>query len=318
VSGAARLWLFLREAFEPISHFGFVCLWQLSLIGLLALRHHQAGGPPARLTVGGLELAALVAVFLALFVIRAVDEVKDRDYDREFHPDRPLVRGAVSERDLWTWSAGAGALALGLGGLLVPGAGVWPLALLVVELVWVFALVAVERRSAAIRDGLLLNLLVTYPVNLLLIGFAWALFCGLQGVAPDAVDLALAAAHGLVFLHFEFARKLVWPQAARAGQKSYAAALGPGVAAAATLGFAATPLVALAALRPWEAGAAPWALATWGLVVIPLLGAGTVGRFAARRGQEVRLAGGASLTLVLYYVLLLVQAALGVPLALRS
>lgn len=312
MSAPARLWLFLREAFEPVSHFGFTCLWQGSLLGLLAVQHRLFGGVSGPLRVDLWLLLAFFAVFGVLFVIRALDEVKDLAYDREFNPERPLARGAVSGRDLWRWSGIVGLLTLGIGLVLaVRFESPWILIVLVVDLVWIAALVEAERGSETVAENLLVNLVVTYPVNVLLVGFAWVYFCAVAQPTHTVGDLELVAVHAFVFLHFEFARKLVWPTEANPGQKSYVAALGPVLASVATLAFAALPAVIVLRFRPWELPDGPFATAIWALLLIPALGAVNVARFWLRRGEKVKLAPLASLTLVLYYVVLLAATAAG-------
>lgn len=315
MSGGARLAAFLRKSFAPGLHLGFSALWCLSLQGTLLTLHPEVRAWRFDLSL----LATWAALLLALFFIRVVDEVKDLDYDREHNPDRLLVAGVVSQGDMRLWGALGAALALAAAGALVPRASAWPLAIVALDLAHTLLLVQLERRSAAVREGVFLNLLVTYPVNVLLSVFVCAATLGGYGLACGAADVLVVLAYAAFFLHYEFARKLVWPSVAPPGTRSYSLSLGPRPTAVLTWGFtlAAVGLV-LSLLRPWAAPLSARALSCWGLLLVPLLGGLMSARFLARRDQPVKLTPLASLNVTLFYGLLALQAALGSTLVLGA
>ncbi len=326
MSSLARLWRFLQDVFAPGLHVAFAAAWTISLVGSLAL----ARGVPLRLDLP-LALGGLT-VLLVLFVLRAIDEVKDLDYDRVHNPDRLLVQGVISQRDLAVWGGGAALVALALSGLLSAWTG-WALVLVIaLDLVHAVTLVRLEAWSPAVRDGMLLNLLVTYPVNVLLSVFLYGLFLATSGLPPAPVDGAVLAAFVLVFLSYELARKTAWPAATAPGERMYSNVLGGGGAIAAVAGCAllATALC-LAVFRPWEhtfgehtfgaAGLSPRALTAWAILAVPALTSAIVTRFLRSRGGPRRKLGGLGmLLLTAFYVALAAQALAGneLVLALRG
>jgi len=322
MSGLARLWRFLQDVFAPGLHVAFAGAWTLSLVGSLALLRDR----PLRLDLP--LLAAGVTVLLVLFTLRAIDELKDFDYDRVHNPDRLLVTGVVSRRDLKLWGGVSAALAVGLAGLLSAWSGAWALvALVALDLVHAVFLVRLERGAPAIRDGMLLNLLVTYPVNVLLSVFLYAIFLAAYGggaegaVAPEpARDLALLGAFALVFLSYELARKTAWPAASRPGERLYSNVLGGGgaIAAVALCALGATGLV-LALFQPWTFGLGPRGLSGWAILGVPLLTALIVARFVRSRGGARRKLGGLGMmVLTVFYVALGLQALAGNALVLPA
>jgi len=232
-----RLWAFVGSVFTPQVYVTYAVLWVLALEGSAAL----LAGQPWRPGFG--TAARAVSVLLALLYLRIVDEQKDLDYDRVYHPDRPLVRGEVSVREL---RVAMGALVAGLVAL-----NVWfstaALLVLLGMVAYAVFLVALERLSTRVRDGLLLNLAVTYPVQLLISVYLYLS----AGHSPRPGAVALIAIFACVFLHFEFARKTSWR--ATPGSRFYSTVLGPVGSAATAVGFALAAAVLIAAVfRPWR------------------------------------------------------------------
>lgn len=84
-----RLWAFTRERFPPATHglYGFLLTASVAAVGYsLGL---------GRVSAGQVIVAALVCT-LVLFILRVLDDVKDLDTDRQYHPDRPLVRQVIT------------------------------------------------------------------------------------------------------------------------------------------------------------------------------------------------------------------------------
>ncbi|WP_405996996.1 hypothetical protein [Streptomyces sp. NBC_00829] len=206
-----RLARFTHVMFKPQIYVTYALLWVLALEGstaLLADRSWQPGtGTAVRVT----------SVLLALLYLRVVDEQKDLEYDREHHPDRPLVRGEISVPELRIAMAG---IVVALTGLNLSRSAA-ALTILLADLAYAVLLMALERRSGAIREGLFLNLAVTYPVQLLLSVYVYVSAGGAIGIR--AVPLLMVFV--CVFLHFEFARKTSWQAAP--GERLYSGSLGP-------------------------------------------------------------------------------------------
>lgn len=226
----SKLWLFVREVYAPGLHVAFTAAWFLLLVVLL-------GAP---VDARALHLVALGVV--VLFYLRAVDEWKDEDYDRIHNPDRPLVRGAVTRDDVLRYVAGAAALSLALA---------WPLglaatAIVAADLAWAVLLVFLERRSALVRDGMFVNLVLTYPVNVALSVLVLVVETTHGGVAFSGRGGLAVAAFACAFLHFEILRKTAWPAAATPGERLYSQVIGPvpSAALATVLALAAVLLLA--------------------------------------------------------------------------
>lgn len=80
---AGRLMRFAIEAHPPAIYLPLSLLWSLSMVSMLS------AGRQFRAT----DLLVSLVFFLVLLFLRAVDEVKDLEYDRIHNPGRPLVRG---------------------------------------------------------------------------------------------------------------------------------------------------------------------------------------------------------------------------------
>lgn len=309
-SAVRRLLHFTKVMYKP-HYLLYGVLWVFALEATIAL-----------LTVpwevwrpGAATLCRVVVVAAVLLYLRMVDEQKDLEYDRVHNPDRPLVTGAVTAADLRLGMVvlAAGSLAaslllsvrsaLAIGLVLLYGLALWGL----------------ERVSARVRDGILVNLLVTYPVQLLVTAYVlvsvldtpglprgWASYepCTVCGGRPATfwslapVALIFAGA----FLQFEFARKTAREQ--RPGEHYYSNPLGPGMSCAASLLFVAVAIGAdLALVRPWEYTG--WRL---GLGYLPVLAAllpvyGAL-RFLRHRSAEYPVTPAVLFIVILYGVLI--------------
>ena len=89
---AQRLWIYQRERF-PLGKTS-ILLAVFSAASLSVSAHLSRDGLPAFTTFAG----AWVIVLILFFQLRACDEIKDRDDDRRFRPERPIPRGLVSLR----------------------------------------------------------------------------------------------------------------------------------------------------------------------------------------------------------------------------
>lgn len=273
MSPLGRLWAFTSRVYAPGLHVAYAAFWFLALDGALS----AAAGRDFR---PGVDAAlAIASNFLVLFFLRVLDEIKDLDYDRRHNPDRPLVSGLVTVSDLVGYLTITAVLVALVNTLLSP----LLLAIAIADLAWGVALVFVERAVPRVRDHMGWNLLVTYPVNVLLSVYTYAFFVERQGAASTS-GLLLLGAFTLAFLTYEIGRKTKWPRDAEPGERLYSRALGVPGAAALALGCAlgATTL-ALAVFTPWrEEGAR--AAAAWAQLVPAIPAAiGTAGFLAGGR-----------------------------------
>lgn len=265
---AGRLMRFAIEAHPPAIYLPLSLLWSLSMVSMLS------AGRQFRAT----DLLVSLVFFLVLLFLRAVDEVKDLEYDRIHNPGRPLVRGAVSRNDIWCVAGLAAAMAIGVSWL-ISGS----LALFVsVNLAYGLGLLALERWSGVFRNSVILNLLVTFPVSAALNVYVYLYLRELASVPTPALAGLVIAAHVAAFLHLEFGRKLRWPHLEPPGGNGYARALGVplAVAVCVVLGLIAC---SLASWLHWVAGAGtPWSLLPWISQMASVFG---LGRFFRHRHQ---------------------------------
>jgi hypothetical protein len=312
-----KLWTFLQNVFAPGLHFAFAAAWFLSLLGSLILLRD-----PAPVWRFDLPLAAGVAsLLLVLFYLRIVDEVKDYDYDVVHNPDRLLVRGVVTHADLRRWGIVTALILLGLNAYLARWVSPWLFAIVVADLVWAVVLVKLEQASEAVREGMLLNLVVTYPVNVVLSAYVYVFFLAAYGAEPVLADAGLLAAFVLVFLHYEVARKTAWPELIEEGEKMYSNVLGTRGALAVVLVCAWSSVgLCLALFRPWEhlATNVPRAVAGFSLLLLPLLSLHMARRLLTHREERKKLGGLGMIGLTVFYAALAAHALASNQLALGS
>ncbi|MER7681512.1 hypothetical protein [Streptomyces sp. NPDC096934] len=244
--------------------------WSYGLTSAYQAAHRTGTAPAAGLAV----TAATIAVTFLLF--RAVDDVRDLEYDRIQNPRRPLVTGAVRVRDLKTlFVLGVGVLLLfnAPRGLPVAGyAGVLGYLCLTLLVEW--------RWKWPDADRPLLHLPVNLPLQTLICLYVYLGSTRGQSEPPSGRDVAAALGFVLALTHLEFARRLVRDPAPHI--RTYVHQLGVRDTARVTLAlpFAAATLE-LAAVRPWFAGQAAGWLVLLSLP-LPLVAAYRFHRGAAR------------------------------------
>ncbi len=176
-----------------------------------------------RISASAIPLLGIVTVTLwaDLLIMRVVDDIRDQDYDRITDPQRPVASGAIQRRDLCALTAACASLILAAN--LVFHAG---LVVIVGQLLYAGVVLAVGQRFPATRgDNLVLNLLIGFPVQLLLYVYLLVAFIEIQHEAPDAYVCVL----GILILtlcagQVEFGKKLVRQPVA--GERSYVNSIG--------------------------------------------------------------------------------------------
>ena len=199
-----------------------------------------------RIPASAIPMLGIVAVtlFADLLIMRVLDDIRDSDYDRIANPQRPVASGAVAHRDLATLCALCVTVIV-VANLSFPSG----LFVLGVQLLYTGALMAVGQRFPATRgDSLVLNLLVSLPVQLLLYVYLLAAFANIRAAAPAAVVGGL----GILILtlcagQVEFGKKLVRQPAP--GERSYVNSIGYHATSLLTIGTGplAVALFAIAA-----------------------------------------------------------------------
>jgi hypothetical protein len=303
---ATRLRRFADNVFEPRLHAAFAALWSVSLLGNL---HAVEGAAAWRFSARTAVL--VVSVFLCLFFLRMVDEIKDLDYDRVYNPGRPLVSGLVTRADITAYLALFAAIVIGLNAMLGVALAAW----LALDLGYGLLQLPLERAARPVRENLFVNLVTVYPVNVALSVYTLLFFLADSGARFHARDAWLVVAYACAFLHFELARKSGWPRLAGAGERLYSQLVGLGGSLALASGFALAALgIVLWLFAPW-AQTGGLALTGW-LPVLVLVPAGW-GLVAFARNRERRHAARppAVAFLFTFYVTMLVHALAATPLA---
>ncbi|MFE5142011.1 hypothetical protein ACFRDV_30870 [Streptomyces fagopyri] len=227
----ARLGRFVLRMFRPHVYATYGVLWVFALEGSAAALSGSAWRPTAATAVRA------ASVVLVLLFLRMLDEQKDLAHDRVHHPDRPLVTGAITASEL------RGAMTVITVVVAAMNAALSPAAVLLILLPLAYALVlpAVEAASAAVRERPLLDLAVTYPVQVLLGGYVCLSAAGPGTLTAGWRAMPLLALCACVFLHFEFARKTAWESAP--DDRLYSSVLGPAGSAAVALALVAGAVV---------------------------------------------------------------------------
>lgn len=259
-----RLSIFADIIYEPKQHLLFATLWYLSVSGGFVLLNPSATtGSPHTWTWSAITLSGALTFFIMLFVLRAIDEVKDLDYDRQYNPDRPLVSGAVSGKDIIAY--------VGLGTLLVvlmnAAVSLWLSLFLLFNVGYGLLLMKLEQWIPLMKRSLFFNLLLTYPVSIALSFYALLQTTLTQQVSVNADHFWLILCYIMAFLHFEIIRKSMWHELVEPGENLYSEEIGtiPALVVGSFCGIVAcTGMVLL--FQPWSATGAA-AVTGW----LPLL-----------------------------------------------
>jgi hypothetical protein len=298
MSTPVRLGRFVLARFPPHLYVTYGLLWTVALEGTAALVSDRRGGwsPSPWL------LARAVTVVLIFLFLRILDEHKDLDYDRVHNPDRPLVTGEITAAELRVAMVGIGVLVVAIN----TGMSATSATLAMFAIGYGFILVVLEKWSTRVRDGLLLNLAISYPVQILIGLYVYG--SATSTGQPDAGwrVVPLLAIFACAFLHFEFARKT--SRQGGNGQRLYSNVFGVAGSAsiALVLGCAAVLLDVLL-IQPWQYAGVALAVAVLpcAAAVFALVGAGQL----LLRGRSCWPVAPAMGLIVALYTSLIVQAA---------
>lgn len=297
---AARIARFTVVMYKP-HYLLYGVLWVLALEGTASL----VTQPDSAWRPTGATVVRIVVVAFVLLYLRMVDEQKDLEYDRVHNPDRPLVTGAVSAVELRVAmgliaiGAVAASLALSVGSAVM----------IAVAMAYGLVLWGLERLFATVRTNILVNLVVTYPVQLLVTGYIVVSAIDTGEVRAHWQAAAVAAVFAGAFLQFEFARKT--SRERRPDELLYSNALGTkGSVASSLLCAVVAVLCDLLLVRPWDYSP-PSSLIAW--LPIPLLLIPALGALKFRRGNRTDYPAVPAVVFILTLYLTLIGQALTLP-----
>ncbi len=237
----------------------YLALWVVAVECMIVVVG-DASGPWRPSWDTALKILALNA---AGAFLRMVDDQKDLEYDTVYNPDRPLVQGRISTRELRIAMGPAAAVAL----LLAATVSVWTAALVALILGYSLVLWWLESRVPVVRDNPIVNLAAACPAQFLATGFAMTGRPG-TGAASWLQVAAVLLVFTTAFLHVELARKTT--RVSEAGDlRSYSRVIGPTASGLTVLvlGLSAV-LVELLLTTPWS-----WAGHWWPIAWLPLAAA---------------------------------------------
>lgn len=259
----SRLARFVQVMFPLGLHLTYGLLWTVSFEAMAVLLHGSESWSPSWGT-----LARFVTVVLTLLFMRMLDEQKDYEYDLVHNPDRPLVTGAITARELQSAMAVIAVLLLALNAAVSPVSALGLLAVLAYGL----ALWAMENRFPPIRENILLNLAAALPIQALINLYLCLSLWGTGTITLSGGLIWLLVLYACVFIHLEFARKT---HQGETSERLYSQVIGVHGSALWTLGLAlaAVALNLVLVLPRLGEGPLPVALLPCLAAILPLLGA---------------------------------------------
>lgn len=217
VAEMKKVLLFLDQAYKPGIHLGYSALVFLAFQAALVVTAEtiwEFGWP---------TLIGISYLFLINFLIRAADEIKDYDYDKVYNPDRPLIQGTLTHRDLWIMILASAVLGIGISAFVSLELALFAL----FHAAYSIALVAVEKKFPALGDKMFLSMLVTFPVNIFMNVYTYLLTRDTQGAPEDVrVVLVWLLLFAAAFLQYEIARKTVHARHQKPGLRTYSGTIG--------------------------------------------------------------------------------------------
>jgi 4-hydroxybenzoate polyprenyltransferase len=247
-----RLGRYILGSYPPALYVPYALAWALGVSALFAVTDPRVHG----WRLDGDAAIAAVTFVITLLLVRAVDDIRDLEYDRAHNPQRPLARGAVRVADLVTLIAVGSIAVLALNS----GRGVVALMLAAQLGYTVLILVVDQKWRWPSGDALMLSSLVSLPVQVLLNLYLYAGVLHGAGLGPSEHGVLPLLAAIVAFVHVEYARKTTRNPAA--GERSYVTLFGHNATAAIAL-VAAIVSVVLALV--------PMRVSTEWLLFVPLV-----------------------------------------------
>lgn len=152
-------------------------------------------------------IVGILSVFLVLFILRLMDELKDMDIDRELFKERPLPSGKVFETDI-TISLALAILFYVAANLLV-GKAFWMALIVLVYLLLMFRYFFIP---SILRKYLLLNLATHNPIIPISLLYVVSVFATENGIAAARLEwssiLLFIGMYWMISFAWEISRKI--------------------------------------------------------------------------------------------------------------
>jgi hypothetical protein len=227
---------YLREMFPLPTQLVLAAITGLGIAGYAGVVHGLQGRLPLKAI-----LAAGWSVFAMALVLRLMDELKDRDIDRQLFPERALPSGRVRESDIRISLGAANALYLATNACSVP-----VLASAAATLAYAWLMYARFFAPAALKRSLPITLATHTPIVPLLLLQAFAAAGERLGVPVGGMRwsaiLPYVAMIWAAVLGWELARKIRAP-AEETAYVTYSQILGPAGSVAAAAAAQATSVL---------------------------------------------------------------------------
>lgn len=238
--------LFTKEVFEPFIHIMFSIIWFLGLYGSLVL----VVGEGRSLIINVKVILGITSLLLVLYYMRVADEAKDVEYDREYNPDRPTSLGIINYSDMKAYMIMAGILCV----IVTSFISQRVLLIVTLNLIYTSFLIWIDEISESAKGNMYLNLIITYPINIILCVFIYVFFLDMYGAQYSVNGILMVAAFACNFLHYEFERKLCPLDKRFEGRRLYSNDLGAfGALFFVVLFGVATNAILLMVFEPWNA-----------------------------------------------------------------
>lgn len=224
-----RMRIYLAEMYPIPQRLTFAAMFYSSFVSFLMSIH----GIEATLLTP-YTLTGVGSVFTFLLILRLMDELKDREIDRELFSNRPVPSGRVLEKDIV--ASLMAAISLFVLANLWTGRAFWMALLVLAYSLLMFRFFFIPH---ILRKYLLLALITHNPVTPILLGYVVVLFSVEHGLPLARIDgsrtALLMVMYWSVLFAWEISRKIRAPEEEDA-YVTYSRILGPGGAVALALG----------------------------------------------------------------------------------
>ena len=221
MSRTASFWRFFSQRFPAVKYLAYVAIWSTAILSAMAWAKPRTAPvfPGWKQCVCG-----ALALFVILFFMRVVDEIKDVDYDQKFHQDRPLVSGETDVGTLRSYLIGSAVIALALSLPLGIAEMVTACSIMMYSLI----LLWLERISPSFRDSMYGNIVVTIQLKAGLIFYVVEVSATEKQSLPVLPTALVGLSFLLAYLYWEMARKTVREDFLLPGEKAYSVPIGAG------------------------------------------------------------------------------------------